>query len=198
MARRASVSEIYSDLFKPTVYVLLSTMGTCSATEYIHEAGHASACISLGGNVGGFWMWLKDASHGGTNCSLKPYSPIVWAGGDIATFLGWFIITLTVALLLTGGIIKRGFWPSLAWAAWSFWYFLTLIRELYHSYSPPSVWQDTTQFVHVTGINANVVGLPLAAIIILSLWISGSIQYRLLPETVTWNRLYTWLFIAQS
>ena len=194
MARKASLAEFYSDLLKPTLYVVLSMIGTCLATEYMHESGHALACIALGSSVGGFSHWLKDAFHGGTNCSVKPFSPIMWAGGDCASIVGWSIVALIVALLLTRGVIKRALWPSCVWAGWSFWYFLTLIRELYHTYSPPSVWQDTTQFVHVTGVNPNVVGLPLAATAILSFWIWGNIQYRLWPEWLTPRWVWTWLW----
>jgi hypothetical protein len=53
--------------------------------------------------------------------------------------------------------------------------------ELYHTYSPPSVWEDTTQFVHTTGINSNFVALPLASILAISVWVWSHIQYRLWP-----------------
>jgi hypothetical protein len=38
------------------------------------------------------------------------------------------------------------------------------------SYGPPSVWHDTPQFVHLTAVNPNLIGLPLAAIFLLSAW----------------------------
>jgi hypothetical protein len=51
-----------------------------------------------------------------------------------------------------------------------------------HTWAPPSLWEDSTQFVHVTGINPNIVGLPLAGILVISLWVYWRIQHRLLPE----------------
>jgi hypothetical protein len=45
-----------------------------------------------------------------------------------------------------------------------------------------STWEDATQFVHITGIDPNLVGLPLGAILIMSLWCWWRIQHRLLPE----------------
>jgi hypothetical protein len=38
-----------------------------------------------------------------------------------------------------------------------------------HAYAPPSLREDSTQFVHVMGINPNCVGLPLAGILVISL-----------------------------
>jgi hypothetical protein len=165
-------------------------------TAFFHEAGHACACIALGGNVGGLWYWLR---HGvlsfpaNTDCSLKPFPPLVWAGGDIATIISWFVSVPTLAVLLNREIVKRGMSVSVLWGYWSFWSLGCLLKEVYHTYSPPSVWQDTTQFVHTTGINPNLVGIPLAAILAISLWPWWRIQYRLLPDLLlsNWDRLRT-------
>jgi hypothetical protein len=144
----------------------------------IREGGHASACIALGGNVGGFRHWLRGvwSQAPATDCSIKPYPPFVWAGGDIATIVGWFASVVILTLLLNRTIIKRGTYISILWAWWSFWTLGTLLRETYHAYSPTSVWEDTTQFVHVTGINPNLIGLPLAAIFAISLWLWWRVQ----------------------
>ena len=91
-------------------------------------------------------------------------------------------------------MVLLSIWTSVIWAWWCFWYIATLLMELYHAYSPPSVWEDTTQFVHITGVNRNVVALPLAAILATSLLIWGRIQYRLVPKALTWHRLSTWLW----
>jgi hypothetical protein len=125
----------------------------------------------------------------------SPAPPLVWAAGDIATIIGWFASVLILTLLLNRDIMRRGVCVSTLWGWWSFWSLGTLLFETYHAYSLPSVWEDSTQFIHVTGINPNLVGLPLATILAISLWPWWRVQYRLLPDLVlsNWGRLRTWL-----
>jgi len=56
---------------------------------------------------------------------------------------------------------------------------MELFNEVRHAYAPPSVWEDSTQFIHVTGINPNFVGLPLSGVFILALLIGWKILNRL-------------------
>jgi hypothetical protein len=109
--------------------------------------------------------------------------PFVWAGGDIGTILGWLLSEVTLTPLLNRAIIKRGPCLSILWGCWSFWYFSALFGEDRNAYAPPSVWEDTTQFVHITSINPNLIGLPLAGILITSLLLWWRLQYWLLPES---------------
>jgi hypothetical protein len=99
-----------------------------------------------------------------------------------ASIIAWFASALVTAQLLDRAIVKRGLLASIFWGWWSAWYLYMLFREVLHSYSPPSVWEDATQFVHITRVDSNLVGLPLAAILIMSLWRWWRIQHRLLPE----------------
>jgi hypothetical protein len=39
---------------------------------------------------------------------------------------------------------------------------------LVSEYAPPSVWEDSTQFVRVTGVNPDFVGLPLAGVFVIA------------------------------
>ena len=48
--------------------------------------------------------------------------------------------------------------------------------------------KNSTQFVHVMGINPTGVGLPLAGILVISLWVYWRIQSRLLPEWLVRSR----------
>jgi hypothetical protein len=172
---------------------------TCIIVADIHEAGHARACIALGGNVGGFKAWLHGvlpfANPPSTNCSIKPFPALVWAAGPVTSIIAWSTSALIVALLLRFAFFKRGPWGSILWACWSLWYLGELFNDARHAYAPPSLWEDSTQFIHVTGIDRNLVGLPLAAIFVISLWVFLWIQYRLLPESlvrsVPWHRSQT-------
>ena len=176
----------------PWSFFVLALFVTWSITGFIHEAGHARACIALGGNGGSFSHWL----HGiwsltpSTDCSIKPFPPIVWAAGPLTSIVAWFASALIVVLLLKRDIAKGGAYSSMLWGWWSLWYLGTLFKELYHAYAPPSVWQDTTQFIHVTGINPNLVGIPLALMSAISLWVWGRIQYGLLLESLLLPNLF--------
>jgi hypothetical protein len=130
-----------------------------------------------------------------TNCSIKPFPAALWAAGPITNIIAWFTSALIVTLLLKAAFIKRGPWGSMVWGCWSFWYLWELFNDARHAYAPSSLWEDSTQFIHVTGINRNVVGLPLAGILVISLWVFWRILYRLLPEwlvrSVPWHRAQT-------
>ena len=39
-------------------------------------------------------------------------------------------------------------------------------NETRHAYAPPKLWQDSTRFVHVNGVNSSLVGLLLAAMFV--------------------------------
>jgi hypothetical protein len=176
-----------------TVFFIVSMFIAFGVGSLIHEGGHARACIALGGNVGGFWHWLRGAWSLAptTDCSIKPIPPLVWAAGDVTSIVVWFGSVLVAARLLDHALIKRGSLASIVWGWWSGWYVVVLFKEVLHSYSPPSVWEDTTQFVHVTGINPNLVGFPFATILAVSLWLWWRVQYRLLPDLLLsqWDRL---------
>ena len=165
-------------------FFIISMLIAFGIESLMHEGGHARACIALGGNVGGFRHWLRGAWSlaPATDCSIKPVPPVVWAAGDVTSIIAWFASVLIAAQLLDRAIVKRGLLASIFWGWWSAWYLFMLFREVLHSYSPPSVWEDATQFVHITRVDPNLVGLPLAAILIMSLWRWWRIQHRLLPE----------------
>jgi len=148
-------------------FFVLALLVTCVITLLIHEAGHARACIALGGNVGGFGHWLRGVlvTNPSTDCSIKPFPAGVWGAGPVISIVAWFVSALTIIALLNRAVIKRGVCGSILWGWWCFWNLWTLLREVFHAYAPPSVWQDSTQFVHVTGVNPNLVGIPLAVIL---------------------------------
>jgi len=179
-----------------SVFFIVSMLIAFGIGSLIHEGGHAGACIALGGNVGGFWHWLRGAWSlaPATDCSIKPIPPLAWAAGDVTSIIAWFASVLVAARLVDHAIIKRSLLACTVWGWWSGWYLIMLFNEVLHSYSPPSVWQDTTQFVHVTHVNPNFVGVPLAAILAISLWVWWRIQYCLLPQFLLsyWNRLLAW------
>lgn len=56
---------------------------------------------------------------------------------------------------------------------------MELFNEIRHAYAPPSIWEDSTQFVRVTGVNPDFVGLPLAGVFVIALFIGGRILKRL-------------------
>jgi hypothetical protein len=89
---------------------------------------------------------------------------------------------LIVTLLLNRSVIERGFWRSVVWGCWSFWYLAELFNDARHAWAPPSLWEDITQLVHVTGLNPNAVGLPLAGILVISMSLYWRIQSRLHPQ----------------
>ena len=149
----------------------------------IHEGGHALACLIRGGHVGGFGGWVRGilpfANPPATNCSIKPIPAPVWAAGALASIVNWFASAFIVILLLDAPIIKPALLWRVFWGCWSFWFLGELFAEVQHAYAPPSVWEDSTQFVHVTGINPNFVGLPLAAVFVLALYNGGRILKQL-------------------
>lgn len=149
----------------------------------IHEGGHALACLARGGHVGGFGGWLRGilpfANPPATNCSIKPIPAPVWAAGALASIVNWFASAFIVILLLDAAIIKPALLCRVFWGCWSFWFLMELFNEVRHAYAPPSVWEDSTQFVRVTGINPNLVGLPLAGVFVIALFIGGRILKRL-------------------
>jgi hypothetical protein len=178
-------------IFALWLLFLMAIVATGAFTLFVHEAGHARACIALGGNVGGFGHWLRDIfATLSTHCSIKPYPATVWAAGPLTSIVVWFISAIVITALLNRSAIKRGLCGSTLWGWWCWWNLTTLLREVLHAYASPSVWQDSTQFVHVMDINPNLVGIPLAAILVISLLLWFRIQYRLLPETLLseWNR----------
>jgi hypothetical protein len=102
MQRKQSSFSEFTSTLKILLLLFLCATVSCVATGTLHEAGHARACIELGGNVGGFGHWLKGAINlaPATDCSIKPYPPSVWAGGDIASILGWLAVALIISLLI--------------------------------------------------------------------------------------------------
>jgi hypothetical protein len=166
------------------LFFFVSRYAAWIVTAIIHEAGHARACIALGGNVGGFEHWLHTVwtIGPGTDCSIKPYPLIFLVAGPVISIVAWLASALIVTSLIDRAIVSRGICRSIIWGWWSWWYFSTLTREAYHAYAAPSVLQDTTRFVHATGINPNLIALPLTAIFAASLWPWWRIQHRLLPE----------------
>jgi hypothetical protein len=157
----------------------------------IHEGGHALACLALGGNVGGFRAWLHGVlpfrNPPGTDCSIKPYSALVWAAGPLTSIVEWVTIAFIVNILLNCATIepssrRRFLWSLLSvfWVWWCLWFLGELFNDARHAYAPPSVRQDSTQFVHVTGINPDFVGRPLGTVLIVSAIISAWISWRLL------------------
>jgi hypothetical protein len=179
---------IYADLsdFLRTIalwlFFVLSLFITYIIADVVHEAGHACACIGLRGNVGGFSHWLRGALtiQPSTDCSIKPFPPIVWAAGPLTSIVAWFASALVVLPLLNHSVVERGICSAIVWGRWSFWYLSPLFDEVRHTYARQSVWEDTTQFVKATGINPNLVGIPLATVLVISLWVWWRIQYRLL------------------
>jgi hypothetical protein len=109
----------------------------------------------------------------------KPIPATVWAAGALASIINWFASALIVIFLLDAGIIKPAVLWRVFWGCWSFWFLGELFNEVRHAYAPPSVWEDSTQFVCVTGINPHFIGLPLAAVFVIGLYIGGRILKRL-------------------
>jgi hypothetical protein len=149
----------------------------------IHEGGHALACVARGGHVGGFGGWLHGVLpftfHPGTHCSIKPYPAPVWAAGALTSIINWLASAFIVTLLLDAAIIKPALPWRVFWGCWSLWLLLELLAEVQHAYAPSSVWEDSTQFVRVTGIDPNFVGLPLAGVFVIALFIGWRILNRL-------------------
>jgi hypothetical protein len=150
----------------------------------IHEGGHALACMARGGHVvGGFPGWLRGVmpytSHPATDCSIKPFPAPVWAAGALTSIINWFTTAFIVSLLLDAAIIKPGLLWGVFWGCWSLWFLMELFAEIRHAYAPPSLWEDSTQFVRVTGINPNFVGLPLTGLIVIALFMGWRILKRL-------------------
>jgi len=160
----------------------------------VHEGSHAIACHALGGNIGGFRHWLYTAdplsNHTGTDCSIKPYPPILWIAGPLGTNFCW-LSSLFFVWLITRHSPKRGAWKSIIWAGWGLLNLYTIWLEMIGSYGPASVWHDTPQFVHLTGINPNLIAIPLAIILFVSGWLWWQVEYRFLPESILsdWNQL---------
>ena len=101
----------------------------------------------------------------------------------MASIAGWLTGAVIVTFLLNGATVKptplrRFLWGllSIFWVWWCVWFLGELFNDARHAYAPPSVWEDSTQFVHVTGINPNFVGLPLGAVLIISTVISAWIS----------------------
>jgi hypothetical protein len=167
--------------------VYLARLGAFILVAVIHESGHALACKLCGGNVGGLGSWLRGViTHAPvTNCSIKPPPASDWAAGPIMSIAAWFVSALVVGLGVKSAsklsVPFRLVWWW-CWVCWSYWFLKVLWHNVVHSYSPPSVWEDTTQFVHSTGINPNNVGLPLLGIFAIALFPALFTERRLFPS----------------
>jgi len=112
-----------SRLFEFKLLVMAAVIGVSIAVFFfaseiifgdIHEAGHALACVALGGNVDGFRTWLHGVlpfrNPPSTDCSIKPYPALVWAAGPMTSIAEWF----TNALILTNLLNVPGQNPARA------------------------------------------------------------------------------------
>ena len=111
---------------------------------------------------------------------------MLWIAGPLGTNFLWLSSLLLVTWTARENP-KRGKWKSIIWAAWGVLNLRTVWLEMIGSYGRASVWHDTPQFVHLTGINRNLIGLPLAIILWISAWLWWRIEYRLLPQSLLSN-----------
>jgi hypothetical protein len=174
-----------SELFLMLTGVAIATIIAASYIIFgdIHEGGHALACVARGGHVGGFDGWMHGvlpfSSHPGTHCSIESSPAPIWAAGALTSIIAWFTSAFIFVFLLDAAVIKPALLYRVFWAVWSLCFLSELFNEIRHAYAPPSVWEDSTQFVRVTGLNPNFVGLPLAGIFVIALFIGWRILKRL-------------------
>jgi hypothetical protein len=150
----------------------------------IHEAGPALMCKAIGGNiydthhVCGFRHWLHGilpfTRNPGTDCTITTVAS-VWAAGPLTSIGVWFASAYIVTMFVKRGSLTHGVF----WFFWSLVFLWELASDTIQAYAPPSTKLDTTQVVHLLGINPNFVGLPLAAIFLITLPIAWRIQRRL-------------------
>jgi hypothetical protein len=161
-------------IFVPVSYIIFGD---------IHEGGHALACLARGGHVGGFGGWLRGilpfANPPATNYSIKPIPAPVWAAGALTSIVSGSPARSLSSSCSMPPSLNRRFCAGPSGGCWSFWFLAELFNDIRHAYAPPSVWEDSTQFVRVTGVNPDFVGLPLAGVFVIALFIGGRILKRL-------------------
>jgi hypothetical protein len=162
-----------SELGEPAAYAL-AAIATYIVFGDLHETGHASVCVAIGGSVGGLRHWV----HGILPFTLSPATGCTitnaasaWAAGPLTSIGAWLAGALAVSILLKRVVRERTLICVHAfWIFWSMWFLLELLADTINAYAPSSARHDTTQFVHLTGINPSFVGIPLAALLVVSFW----------------------------
>jgi hypothetical protein len=171
-----------AELREPATYAI-AAVATYIAFGDIHETGHALTCEAIGGNVGGLWYWV----HGilpftlipATGCTITNVA-LAWAAGPLTSIGAWLAGALAVSILIKRIIRERTIICVHAfWIFWSLWFLLELLADTINAYAPSSAQHDTTQVIHLAGIGPNLVGIPLAALLVASFWVTWRIAIRI-------------------
>jgi len=113
------------------------------------------------------------SSRPATNCLIdgKPVldSPMLWAAGALMSIAAWIVVALIVRWIVARAHDQAvPLFAARFLLAWSCSFWAELGGESYHAYAPPTLGQDSTQFVRLTHLNSNLVASVLLTILLIS------------------------------
>jgi hypothetical protein len=119
--------------------------------SFVHEGGHAAACILQGNKVNGWRLWIPAY----TKCT--GYNGMFYAAGTSASLVVWVACTLILTRWLLPQLRGRkcGLFIAAWWVEWSFWCLGELVCGALqvHSHPKTGIVPDTAQLAKVSGIH---------------------------------------------